>query len=140
MGQFLCKYYTDLLSGSLSLTKLLETNVKGPMFSRGPPSQHKQPLCGYTEQLCGSLPLTKVIENNFKCLMFNRGTTPHPPVFTMHNTTNDCVPTRNHCAGNSPSKNYCKTTLITPCLPGVLPPPSQQLCGYTTPLCGSISL
>ena len=45
---------------------------------------------------------------------------PLPP---LHNTNNHCVGTRNHCVGQSPSKNYWKTTLRAPCLSGVPPLP-----------------
>ena len=59
--------------------------------------------------------------------MFIRVPLPPPPFTTqtttpLHNTNNFSVDKRNHCVGRSLSKNYWKTTLKTPCLPGVPPP------------------
>ena len=43
---------------------------------------------------------------------------------------NHYVCTRNHCVAQSPLKNYWKTTLRTPCIPG--PPPLLPLTTQTT--------
>ena len=43
-----------------------------PHHDHGPPSQHKQPLCGHTQQLCGIFDLKTPLENNFQSPMFTK--------------------------------------------------------------------
>ena len=43
-----------------------------PHHDHGPPSQHKQPLCGHTQQLCGIFDLNTPLENNFQSPMFTK--------------------------------------------------------------------
>ena len=143
----------------------MENNFKGPMFTSPPPSQHKQPLCGYTEPLCGSFPFKKLWKTTLRtpCLPGVPPLTIQTTIVCVHETTvwvNFYVvspPPASLCTtqsttvwahrttvlGHSPSKNYLNITLRIPCFPRVLPPPSQhkqQLCVYTSTLCGSISL
>ena len=67
--------------------KKLENNFQDPMFIKGSPNQHREPLCRHTEPLCG---LVHLKNTDVKQLP-----EPHiyqPPLHTHpHNTNNPCV-------------------------------------------------
>ena len=91
---------------SIHLKKLLENNLKAPMFIRGPPlpplhntNNHNMGIrnhrlgqfsCkNYAEPLCGSIHLKRLLENIFK--------SPRVPPSTPRTINNHCVGIWNHC-------------------------------------------
>ena len=125
-AQLLCKYFT-----TVRVTPPLKTT--GKQVQEPHVYQESPPLTIQTTIVC--------VHETTVWVNFYVVSPPPASLCTTQSTT--VWAHRTTVLGHSPSKNYLNITLRIPCFPRVLPPPSQhkqQLCVYTSTLCGSISL